>query len=127
MSIGGLLDSVTSTPTQTELTASTLLELLRNDRRRATITLMAAHNDPIDLRDLTEALADYEHGDYTTNQRKAAYTALYQTHLPKLDTTRVVEYNSDRQIIAPGPELQPVADIIAHIQQVTAEPDGDRA
>lgn len=126
MSISGLLDTVTGTPAQTNLTASTLLELLQNDRRRATITLMAAHNDPIDLRDLTDALAEHEHGDYTTNQRKAAYTALYQTHLPKLDKAGVVEYNSDRQIVSPGPELQSVADIITHIKQVTAE-GGEKA
>lgn len=124
MSISGFLDSVTGTPPQTGLTSSTLFDILRNDRRRATITLLAAHNDPMRVRDLSEALAEYECGDYDAAERKAAYTALYQTHLPKLDDATILEYNKDRGMITPGPELQSVADLIMHIEQATADPTG---
>ena len=124
MSIGGFLDSVTRTGPETSLTTSALLDIIKSERRRDTIHLLATINDPISLRDLSELLAEHEHGDYSSNQRKAAYTALYQTHLPKLATNDIIEFNSNRAIITPGPELPAVADILVTINHATADESG---
>lgn len=119
MSIGGLLNGITGPqlPTTT-LTLDELGDILVNDRRRATVKLLAARNTTT-LRDLSEALAAHEHGDYTTNQRKAVYTSLLQTHLPKLDTMGVIDYDDNRNIAYPTDELDTVAELLAHINQAT--------
>lgn len=64
--------------------------------------------------DLSRRLAawenDREEGMVSTQERKRVYTALRQTHLPKLQSLGVIEYDADRGTVRPTPataELRP--------------------
>lgn len=78
-------------PEPIDIDAGTALDLLKNERRRLTIHLVAeAEREGIDvtLSDIAEALAmaeqDCERHELGSQERKRCYVALYQTHVPRL-------------------------------------------
>lgn len=99
------------------LPADVAFELLTNQRRRH-VLLILAQTSPLKLGDLAERIAAQEQdtspAELTSKQRKSVYTSLYQTHLPKLAESGLVEYDRDRGVVAladradlVGPYLQP--------------------
>ena len=80
-------------------------EVLSNTRRRHVIHYLLQQDEPVTLRDLSRQVAAWENRiepeAVSSKQRKRVYTALHQSHLPKLDTCGVVDYDTDRGIIAP--------------------------
>lgn len=76
-------------------------EILRNDRRRATIEVLREKVGPVSLRSLSEAIAEREAEESPPprNVRESVYNSLHQTHLPKLDERDVVEYDRDRKTV----------------------------
>jgi hypothetical protein len=58
----------------------------------------------VPIRDLSEQLAAWEHGigraEVRPKERKRLYTALHQTHLPKMDAHGVLEYDRDRGVVS---------------------------
>jgi len=66
-------------------------DVLRNDRRRWTLQYLKQRLEPVNVRELSERVAEMEIGDYN---------ALNQTHLPKLDDVGLVEYDRDRKLVA---------------------------
>lgn len=79
------------------LTRDDLFSMLQNERRREVIHYLHEHEEPVDLRDLSEYIAALENDcapeEVTYKQRKRVQTALYQMHLPKLADQRIVEYD----------------------------------
>jgi len=73
------------------------------------IHYLLQQEEPVSLRDLSRQVAAWENriepADVTPRQRKRAYTALHQSHLPKLDDTGIVEYDTDRGRIEPTDRL----------------------
>lgn len=80
-------------------------EVLSNTRRRHVIHYLLQRDGRVSLRDLSQQVAAWENGvdpdDVTAQQRKRVYTALHQSHLPKLHETGIVDYDTDRGTIAP--------------------------
>lgn len=95
-------DADVDTDTQSEADASSLsaevvFEILSNARRRHTIRLLRAGDGTVELRTLAESVAGRENGvdpaDVSANERKSVYTALRQSHLPKMERMGVVEFD----------------------------------
>ena len=80
----------------------TIHDVLRNDRRRLTLEYLKQRLEPVDVRELSERVAELEIGESPAprNIRKSVYNALNQTPLPKLDETGLVEFDRDRKIVS---------------------------
>lgn len=121
-------DRVLDRPTPIEeLTVGQVCDLLAYERRRWALLLI---DDGVrDIRTLSEELASLESGtDYTEQERKAAYVALYQTHLPLLVEYDVLE-EVDVYEYAPGPEFKGVFEAMVDLEYRVATshqevPDG---
>ncbi|OYR54063.1 hypothetical protein DJ73_06035 [Halorubrum sp. Ea1] len=97
----------------TEVSEDELFDVLSNQRRRFAVHLLKREEeDRIAIGDMAEQIAAWENGIETTeitgNERKRVYTALQQSHLPKMDEAGVVEFNKDRGVVEPTPALQNV-------------------
>jgi hypothetical protein len=77
-----------------------LFHLLSNRRRRDVLRYLSAHEGRVDMRDIAERIAAWEHDIEVQNlrskQRQRVYIALYQSHLPKLSEFGVIEYDRSR-------------------------------
>jgi DNA-binding transcriptional ArsR family regulator len=90
------LTSLRSTP----LSETDIHDILSNDRRRRVIEHLQHHRE-VSLRDLSVRIAEVETGESPppSNIRNSVYVSLHQTHLPKLDTAGIVDYDKDRKTI----------------------------
>lgn len=81
------------------LTRSAIFDMLSNARRRY-VLLYLQQRAAASIRELSRDLAAWENdvdvGAVSSKQRKRVYTALHQTHLPRLDEYGVVTYDRDR-------------------------------
>ncbi|MFC7097903.1 DUF7344 domain-containing protein [Halobaculum marinum] len=91
-----------------------MYSLLSSRRRRNVLHALVANDGTSTVSDLARRLAAWETGKppeaVTSKERKRTYTALRQTHLPKLAEYDVVEYDVNRGTVAlteVGEELQP--------------------
>ncbi|SER67182.1 hypothetical protein SAMN04489841_4262 [Natrinema salaciae] len=91
--------------TEEQLTKGEIFEVLRNQRRRYVLQYLKQDDRPVELGDLAQQLAAWEYDTtlegVTPAQRKRVYTTLQQTHLPKMDTTGILRFDSDRGVIEP--------------------------
>ena len=91
-----------------ELTADEVYDLLSNQRRRFVLYHLANAGET-SLRDLSRLVAAWENDvdeeAVTSVQRKRVYTALHQTHLMRLDSHDVIEYDQSRGTVAPTERL----------------------
>ncbi|WP_126662283.1 DUF7344 domain-containing protein [Haloterrigena salifodinae] len=97
---------------QDELTEDELFELLSNRRRRHILHTLMDEAETADIGDLSQEIAAAEDGlayeEVSSTDRKRVYTALQQSHLPKLDKAGVVEFDRDRGLVEPTPALENV-------------------
>lgn len=81
------------------LTQDTVYDLLSNARRRFVLSYLRDRDEPVKLSDLSKEVAAWENetsvDDLTPQQTKRVYVSLYQTHIPKLDESGLVEYDRD--------------------------------
>lgn len=102
------------------MTQDTVFEILSNSRRRFMLSYLHEHDGPVDLMDLANEIAAWENDttvdELTDKQSKRVYVSVYQTHVPKLVSTGLIEYDSDSGLI----ELSDRADEIDRYM-----PDGD--
>jgi hypothetical protein len=88
-----------------------VFETLGNRRRRYVLHFLKQQDveGPVTIRELSEQLAAWENGvDCTAvepKQRKRLYTALHQTHLPKMSQLGIVEYDHAGNTVAIGDSL----------------------
>ena len=86
-----------------EIETADLFEALRVKRRRFVI-LMVDRFGQMDTGELADRITRHEVGDhFNTQDRKAVYVGLYQTHLGTLDDANLVEYNKPRGTAKPSP------------------------
>lgn len=95
-----------------ELGLDVVFELLKNRRRRCILEYFADESVMTSVSDLSEHLGAVENekppDELTSTERKRAYVSLYQTHLPKLHTHGVIEYDEDRGTVTTGPAFDQV-------------------
>ncbi|WP_144799611.1 DUF7344 domain-containing protein [Halorubrum depositum] len=97
----------------TEVSEDELFDVLANQRRWFAVHLLKREEeDRVAIGEMAEQIAAWENGIETTeitgNERKRVYTALQQSHLPKMDDAGVVDFNKARGVIEPTPALQNV-------------------
>lgn len=95
-------------PEPPDISLSTLAELLSNKRRRRVVEALRDQEE-VRLGDLAERIAELEEGEEPKAQaRKRVYIALHQSHLPKMDTNDVVDYDVDGKVVSRGSEYDGV-------------------
>jgi hypothetical protein len=91
-----------------ELTADVAFDLLSNARRRYVLCYVRERGDA-SVRELSRYTAAWENDvdptALSSSQRKRVYTALHQTHLPRLDEYGIITYDPDRGTVTPQPRL----------------------
>lgn len=99
---GGELPSQEETEEPAELEREQIFEILSNQRRRYVIHYLKQRSGESDipLREVVDQVAAWENntevGQLRTDDRKTVYTALKQTHLPRLNEFGVVDYDQQR-------------------------------
>lgn len=85
--------------------------LLSNERRRQTLTVLWEFADEMTLRELSEQIASIETNTTPAPRplRESVYNALHQTHLPKLASFGLVEYDANRKLVRSNPESRSLA------------------
>ena len=82
-----------------------VFDAVKNLRRRYVLYYLQRRGGPVELGTLAEQVAAWENdttvSDVSPSQRKSVYSALHQTHLPKLEAAGVLEYDADRSIVRP--------------------------
>ena len=78
-----------------------IFDVLSNDRRQYLLHYLKQKNgDGVELRELVDQVAAWENDiaphEIGSAERKRVYTALRQSHLPKLDDAGIVEYDNRR-------------------------------
>lgn len=106
---------------ESKLSQEEVFSTLSNRRRRYVLHHLLRQDEPVGLRELSARLAAWENGvslsEVTYKQRVRVYTALRQSHLPKLAETGIVRYDDDRGVVEPTPEmseLEVYLDIVPH-------------
>ena len=111
-----------------DLSLSTTFELLKNRRRRETISYLIDHDGQSTLSDLAEHIAALENGievvELSSDQRKRVYIGLYQCHLPKLDKAGVVDFDKNRGTVV---LRESVADQLVPYLQPSQQPPTEQS
>ncbi|QFU82909.1 DUF7344 domain-containing protein [Natronorubrum aibiense] len=85
------------------LSKGEIFEVLRNQRRRYVLQYLKQDSRPVELGDLAQQVAAWEYETtperVTPEQRKRVYTTLQQTHLPKMDQSGILLFDSDNGVI----------------------------
>ncbi|RQG90708.1 DUF7344 domain-containing protein [Natrarchaeobius chitinivorans] len=93
------------TPSQEghELSADTILELLANRRRRYLLYALRGQEGPIELSELAERIAGWEHDvppdEVAKNEYKSVYVSSVQCHVPKLADAGVVDHDENNHTV----------------------------
>ncbi|MWV39546.1 hypothetical protein [Natrialba sp. INN-245] len=104
-----------------KLSQDVAFELLSCRRRRYVIHCLKQRSGPVEFRELVTRVAAWENdvppSAVTYEERMRVYTALRQSHLPKLDDGGVVSYDSDRGTVAlteAASELEVYLEVVPH-------------
>lgn len=96
-----------------------VFDAVKNLRRRYVLYYLQRYGGPAELGELAEQVAAWENDttvtEVSSSQRKSVYSALHQTHLPKLEAAGVLEYDADQSIVrttdtAAGLDIQLASD-----------------
>ena len=111
-------ESVDRTP---QLSQDVAFEMLSCRRRRYVLHYLKQADGVADLRELVVQIAAWENDVSTTEvtyeQRTRVYTALRQSHLPKLDGSGVISFDADRGTVVltdAASELEVYLDVVPH-------------
>jgi DNA-binding transcriptional ArsR family regulator len=82
-----------------EVAKDTLFDLLSSPRRRFILYYLHEVSPETTLQDLADEVGAWEYDkaveDLTRQESKRVYVSLYQTHIPKLAQSGIIEYDSD--------------------------------
>lgn len=82
-----------------QLSQATVFELLRNKRRRYAFHYLRQQADVVTLAELSDHVAAWEYkttvGELDSDARQRVYVSLFQTHLPRMDSAGVVEFDKE--------------------------------
>jgi len=89
-----------------------LFDVLSNPRRRYAVHLLKHHEQNVALGTMATQIAAWENdidiAEVNGTERKRVYTALQQSHLPKMDQLGVVNFNKRCGTVEPTPSLEEV-------------------
>ena len=93
-----------------------VFHLLQARRRRLVLRYLRDREGPVEMRDVAEQVAAWEHETtleaLRSEERQRVYIALYQTHLPKLDEAGVIEYEQSRGVVDPTGRIERLYEVL---------------
>lgn len=93
-----------SQPDRDVLSQDVVFDLLSSPRRRFVLYYLNQVDGEVEIGELADEVAAWENDtdvdDLTSQQRKRVYVSLYQTHVPKMEDAGIIEYDSDRGVVA---------------------------
>ncbi len=87
--------------------------VLDSDRRRSLLAHLAAEEDPVAVTDLAAEIARGEEGVADGDSTRAVRTELFQRHLPKLNATGIVRYDSKLGTVELAVSLPEECDLVS--------------
>jgi hypothetical protein len=92
-----------------EFSREVVFEMLSNQRRRYVIHYLLETDEESELREIARAVAAWENDKrpeaVTSQERRRAYNALQQAHLPKMDDAGLIRFDSSRGTISASEDL----------------------
>ncbi|WP_435346392.1 DUF7344 domain-containing protein [Haloarchaeobius sp. HRN-SO-5] len=86
-----------------ELSQDVVFDILSNSRRRFILSHLQQQDEPVGLMELANRIAAWENDttvdQLTDKQSKRVYVSVYQTHVPKLESTGLIDYDPDTGLI----------------------------
>jgi len=118
--VSDVVDADAGGDEQEQLSRDLVFDVLKNRRRRYALHYLRRAEETVQLSELAEQVAAWENDiavdAISAAERKRVYTALYQSHLPKLDDAGIVDYNQNRGIVElseASEQLDPYLDLDA--------------
>lgn len=106
---------------QTELTQDVVFDILSSPRRRYVLYYLRQADEPVALNELSEQVAAWENETdvekLSDQERKRVYVSLYQTHIPKLDSIGIIEYDQESGLIELTSQAHEVDDYLTETSQ----------
>ena len=95
------IDESNWSDTDGDVNRQEIFELLRNERRRCALYYLTRRGDGlVPLSDIVDYVAAWQYdkpvGHVPADERMRVYSALHQTHLPKLDRANLIDYDQQR-------------------------------
>lgn len=89
-----------------------VFDVLSNSRRRFLLSRLQERNEPVELVELANEIAAWENettvDELTDKQSKRVYVSVYQTHVPKLESVGLIEYDPDTGLISLAPKARQI-------------------
>ena len=108
-----------------ELSRDLVFDVLKNRRRRYALHYLRRADESVQLSELAEQVAawenDIEVDAISAAERKRVYTALYQSHLPKLDDAGYIDWDREANAVRQGANYEEIAPLVRLIQNHGAE------
>ena len=87
------------------LSEEEVFDLLSSSRRRDVLRRLGRKGEPVEVQRLADEIAAQENGktvdQLTSQERKRLYVSLYQTHIPAMADTGVIEFDPENGGIVP--------------------------
>lgn len=86
------------------LSQDLVFDILSNTRRRMVLFYLREHSEPAAVQEIAERIAVLENdvpaAELSRQQQKRVYVSLYQTHLPKLASAGIIEYDDENGMVS---------------------------
>lgn len=96
--------------------------VLDNGRRRAILRCLVDADGPLPVRQVVARIADAEHDPTTVTSlhdcRQRVHVSLRRTHLPLLERHRILSYDRDAGLVAPGARLAAFASALEEMLEL---------
>ncbi|WP_373190253.1 hypothetical protein [Halolamina sp.] len=105
------------------LSFDTVLDLCQNQHRRVILAVLAEAQGPLTVNDLAETIVNYTHEipvtEISEELRTPVQISLHHVHLPKLESTGVIQYDPEQH------PVEPVDDFAQRVPYLSAILDAD--
>ena len=105
----------------------TVLDLCREQHRRIVLATLTEEQGSLTVNDLQRTILNYNHHTPVTEASEEMLLeiqlALHHTHIPKLESAGVVEYDSERQLVKPTKQFDQLHPHLSAI--LNADPELD--
>ncbi|SIR81489.1 hypothetical protein SAMN05421858_3901 [Haladaptatus litoreus] len=102
-----------------ELSITTTLNLLTEQRRRLIIDTLQQNEPPLAVADLAKEVTIRENDtsmpEVDDDEVLRTYMSLYHNHIPRLVDAEVVEYEQERDVVGLSKHSEQVADVLSAI------------
>lgn len=98
----------------TRLSEPELYDVVGNTRRRACVEYLLDTSGETAVSDLVSHVVSVEYDQQDTARRKSVYASLRQTHLPKLASLDVINYDPDQNVVTEAQNLEAFEPVQPH-------------